>query len=207
MIKIVPLIIFLFVCSAYGQLLPGGQLEDYEKKKNEDNRSSAFISINLRSTEISDERPLELGGNIKFINKNNITYGFAMYTKVGTNVKLKISNDPIGKSPFLMYWYSGFDIGYFVFINDYLHLNFSSMFGMGTLSYNFSATVVTINIVDRDWFYMAEPGASLGIKIYGRYYLNLNAAFRLSADADFYNITNSELNGAVFGGGIRIYLY
>ncbi len=206
MIKLVPIILLMCFCSATGQLLPGGQVEDFEKKKDKDGRSAAFMSISLRSSEIAKAWPLDLGGNIEFINNSNIALGIAMYTKVTTDVKLDSPSFP-GDSPFLMYSYGGFSIGYYVPVNDYLHLNISTLFGLGILSYNYSASVVAANIVDRDWFYMAEPGASLGIKIYGRYYLNLNAAFRLSADADFYNITNSELAGPVLGGGVRIRLY
>ncbi len=206
MMKLVPIIMFLCFYSASGQLLPGGQLEDYEAKKSADGHSSAFISLMIRSTKIGDGNPLELGGNIKFINKNNISLGFTFFTKVSTDVTLSFPNSP-DRKPFLTYSYGGFDIGYFVKINDYLNLNFSTMFGTGTLSYNYSASVLTLNIVDTDWFYMAEPRASLGIKIYGRYYLELSAAFRLTADAEFYNINNGELSGPVFGGGVRINLY
>jgi hypothetical protein len=171
---------------------------------NKNNELNGFGGVDLKVTEIKNNRTIMMGGYGGVLVNHNYQLGVAAYgliTSPEFNGRLL---DTTPKDLNLYGGYAGLMIGGIILSKELVHLNFPIILGAGHLQVSdqnfFAGNVDSDFTIEQSAFFVVEPAAQLEFNLTRSLRLAFGVSYRWVEGLDLTNVTDDELiewNGMV----------
>lgn len=169
------------------------------------------LSLNVKGSEVYDEMSVLVGGELVFTLNHALNVGVAGY---GMPSRVEY-NDPenfyLG-TPSVEMAYGGFFVEPVFFDQQVVHFTVPVLIGAGwsALSdsryYNNPEYDDPFRIIEETGYFVFEPGINMEVNLARNVKFTLGGSYRMISGVDFQDakVTDSDLSGFAFSGGIRV---
>jgi len=167
------------------------------------------LSLNVRGAEFYDQTTLLLGGELVFTLSHALNIGVAGYGMPTRVDYLDTQNDYIADLN-VEFGYGGLFIEPVFFDQQVVHFTVPVLIGAGWAGlsdanfYNNPGAGYNFRIYEESSFFIFEPGINMEVNLVRHVKLTLGGSYRLVNGSDLNQVSDSDLSGFSFGGGIRI---
>jgi hypothetical protein len=183
--------------NSYSQILPGGNYDIFERKKQDTAVSfKAYTMIELRIPKLFDEYGYEAGIGVGLDYKH-----YAIGLNVGTLLSNNIKDDSLGR---MRQDLGGLEIIGKLKLNEFISLQAKNIIGFGYARFVGNSNLISYNMRIGDWFFFTEPGIGAFALIANKYQVYGNVSYRIAPSFTGDYFTMKDLSGEVFSVGIKI---
>ncbi|MCX6147845.1 MAG: hypothetical protein NTW25_11460 [Candidatus Kapabacteria bacterium] len=178
------------------QLLPGGEKDNYElKKDNSGNINALYGALEVKGALLDNDLTYELGTKAGLLFSNS-SIGFVAFTRISKTVEK--NTDPNNRPQ------SFFNFKYYGLYYDYISSKKSKTFfnaglsgSLGYTSYEKSISQIDNYSTIKDYYLILEPNVSYNIKVWNNNYIGLGLGYRKAIGLWSANQTN-YFSGPIF---------
>lgn len=167
------------------------------------------LSLNVKGAQFYDETSLLLGGELVFTLSHALNVGIAGYG-MPTRVNYRDDKNDYINDLYVEYGYGGLFVEPVFFDQQVVHFTLPMLIGAGWAGlsdsrfYNDPQHNYPFRVVDETSFFVFEPGINMEVNLVRNVKLTLGGSYRIVSGSDINQISDSDLGGFTFGGGIRV---
>ncbi|MFY0599208.1 MAG: hypothetical protein JXR03_06020 [Cyclobacteriaceae bacterium] len=174
--------------------------KDVKSLLGKDNEMAGFGGVDVKMSEIKNDRTLLIGGYGGMIINRNYLLGIGAYGLASTNDFRGNHPGSVEERKLNLHGgYGGVVLGATLFTREVVHLSFPILFGGGTMDVvdnKFLDGVTDFEVtVEKSAFFVIEPTAQIEINITKRFRIAGGVSYRYITASGFRNIEDSELSG------------
>lgn len=175
----------------------------------DDKGFGGHLSLNVRGAQFYDQTTLLLGGELVFTLSHALNIGVAGYGMPTRVDYLDTQNDYIADLN-VEFGYGGLFIEPVFFDQQVVHFTVPILVGAGWAGlsdanyYSNPGGGYNFRIYEESSFFIFEPGINMEVNLVRHVKLTLGGSYRMVSGSDIGQISDSDLSGFSFGGGIRV---
>lgn len=175
----------------------------------DDKGFGGHLSLNVKGTEFYDETAMLLGGELVFTLSHALNIGIAGYG-MPSRIDYRDTDNLYLNPLYVEMGYGGLFIEPVFFDQEVVHLTVPVLIGAGWAgltdarffdqpNYNYP-----LRITDESAFFVFEPGINMEVNLVRYVKLTLGGSYRMINGSSIEGLSDNDMSGFTFGGGIRI---